>query len=244
MAHKGTILLDEIGEMSAALQAKLLHVLQDGTFSRLGGRANVTVDARVLAATNIDVKKAIAERRLREDLYYRLNAFTVTVPPLRERREEIPDPAALLHEQYGPPVREEYSTHLQKLVQECMRYHWPGNLRELGNLVKRYLVLEDENQVVDELQTKTQDGGVEDGATSSSGHGGLKALVRSLKDDAEASEIQRALDDSNWNRKVAAADLNISYKALLYKIKQHGLSPAGQPRSSACAPKSTKKNFW
>ncbi|HZD93909.1 MAG TPA: sigma-54 dependent transcriptional regulator, partial [Candidatus Sulfotelmatobacter sp.] len=90
LAHKGTILLDEIGEMNAGLQAKLLHVLQDGTFSRLGGRANITADSRVLAATNIDVRKAIAERKLREDLYYRLNAFTLTVPPLRERREEIP----------------------------------------------------------------------------------------------------------------------------------------------------------
>ncbi|HSM86176.1 MAG TPA: sigma-54 dependent transcriptional regulator, partial [Candidatus Limnocylindrales bacterium] len=90
LAQKGTILLDEIGEMSAALQAKMLHVLQDGTFCRLGGRANLTADARILAATNIDVQKAIAEKRLREDLYYRLNAFTMTVPPLRERREEIP----------------------------------------------------------------------------------------------------------------------------------------------------------
>lgn len=226
MAHKGTILLDEIGEMSAPLQAKLLHVLQDGTFSRLGGRANVTVDARVLAATNIDVKKAIAERRLREDLYYRLNAFTVTVPPLRERREEIP----ILLRYYMNNLARHFGKNAlpisDKLVQECMRYAWPGNLRELGNLVKRYLVLEDENQVVDELQTKSRDGSVEDGAASS-GYGGLKALVRSLKDDAEAREIQRALDDSNWNRKVAAADLNISYKALLYKIKQHGLSPAG-----------------
>jgi len=226
MAHKGTILLDEIGEMSAPLQAKLLHVLQDGTFSRLGGRANVTVDARVLAATNIDVKKAIAERRLREDLYYRLNAFTVTVPPLRERREEIP----ILLRYYMNNLARQFGKNAlpisEKLVQECMRYAWPGNLRELGNLVKRYLVLEDENQVLDELQMKSKDGSIEDGA-SSSGHGGLKALVRSLKDDAEAREIQRALDDSNWNRKVAAADLNISYKALLYKIKQHGLSPVG-----------------
>ena len=226
MAHKGTILLDEIGEMSAALQAKLLHVLQDGTFSRLGGRVNVSVDARVLAATNIDVKKAIAERKLREDLYYRLNAFTVTVPPLRERREEIP----ILLRYYMNNLARQFGKNAlpisDKLVQECMRYAWPGNLRELGNLVKRYLVLEDENQLVDELQSKSKDASAEDGA-SSSGHGGLKALVRSLKDDAEAREIQRALDDSNWNRKVAAAELNISYKALLYKIKQHGLAPSG-----------------
>lgn len=226
MAHKGTILLDEIGEMSAALQAKLLHVLQDGTFSRLGGRANVSVDARVLAATNIDVKKAIADRTLREDLYYRLNAFTVTVPPLRERREEIP----ILLRYYMNNLARQFGKNAlpvsDELVNECMRYSWPGNLRELGNFVKRYLVLEDEKQLVNELQVKGRDGISEEGACSH-GHGGLKALVRGLKDDAEAREIQRALDNSNWNRKVAAAELNISYKALLYKIKQHGLSPAG-----------------
>ena len=227
LAHKGTILLDEIGEMSAGLQAKLLHVLQDGTFSRLGGRANVQVDARVLAATNIDVKKAIAERRLREDLYYRLNAFTLTVPPLRERREEIP----VLLRYYMNNLARQFGKNTlpisSRLEQECLQYHWPGNLRELGNLVKRYLVLEDENQLVDELRGKSRDAGAEDGAMPASGRGGLKALVRSLKDDAEAREIQRALDDANWNRKVAAAELNISYKALLYKIKQHGLSPSG-----------------
>jgi two-component system, NtrC family, response regulator AtoC len=226
MAHKGTILLDEIGEMSAALQAKLLHVLQDGTFSRLGGRANVSVDARVLAATNIDVKRAIADRTFREDLYYRLNAFTVTVPPLRERREEIP----VLLRYYMDNLARQFGKNAlpisDNLVHECTRYSWPGNLRELGNFVKRYLVLEDENQLVEELQTKGRDGSAEDGA-SSAGYGGLKALVRGLKDDAEAREIQRALENSNWNRKVAASELNISYKALLYKIKQHGLSPAG-----------------
>lgn len=226
LAHKGTILLDEIGEMSSGLQAKLLHVLQDGTFSRLGGRANVTVDARVLAATNIDVKKAIAERKLREDLYYRLNAFTITVPPLRERREEIP----ILLRYYMNKLARQFGKNAlpmsEKFTQECLRYGWPGNLRELGNFVKRYLVLEDENMMIDELQSKDKDGSSEEGATAS-GRGGLKALVRSLKDDAEAKEIQRALDDSNWNRKAAAAELNISYKALLYKIKQHGLSPAG-----------------
>lgn len=226
LAHKGTILLDEIGEMSAGLQAKLLHVLQDGTFSRLGGRGNISVDARVLAATNIDVKTAIAERKLREDLYYRLNAFTITVPPLRERREEIP----VLFRYYMNKMARQFGKNAlpisDKLTQECLRYSWPGNLRELGNFVKRYLVLEDENMLVDELQNKGRDGSTDDGA-SASGRGGLKALVRSLKDDAEAREIQRALDDSNWNRKVAAAELNISYKALLYKIKQHGLSPAG-----------------
>jgi len=230
IAHKGTILLDEIGEMSAALQAKLLHVLQDGQFSRLGGRANITADARVLAATNIDVQKAIAERRLREDLYYRLNAFTMTVPPLRERREEIP----LLLRHFMSSLAQKFGKNAlpisDKLVQECLRYPWPGNLRELGNFVKRFLVLGDENLAVEELQIKGKEGSFDpDGLSAQpSGRGGLKALVRGLKDDAEAKEIQRALEDTNWNRKLAAAQLHISYKALLYKVKQHGLSPAGK----------------
>ena len=133
IAHKGTLLLDEIGEMSAALQAKLLHVLQDGSFSRLGGRTNITADARILAATNIDVHKAIAEHRLREDLYYRLNAFTMNIPPLRERREEIP----ILLRYFMNSMAEKFGKNplpiSEKLVQECLRFHWPGNLRELGN---------------------------------------------------------------------------------------------------------------
>ncbi len=227
LAHKGTILLDEIGEMSAGLQAKLLQVLQDGSFSRLGGRANITADARVLAATNIDVQKAIAERRLREDLYYRLNAFTLTVPPLRERREEIP----VLLRYYMNSLAKQFSKNApsvsDRLVQECMRYSWPGNLRELCNLVKRYLVLEDESLIIEEMRMRSNEGGELEGASTSSGRG-LKAMMRSLKDDAEAREIQRALEDSNWNRKVAATHLNISYKALLYKIKQHGLSPSAR----------------
>lgn len=226
--HKGTILLDEIGEMSAALQAKLLHILQDGQFSRLGGRTNLSADVRVLAATNIDVQKAIANRTLREDLYYRLNAFTINIPPLRERREEIP----LLLRHFMNRLAQSFgkaplalSDHL---VQECLRYHWPGNLRELGNFVKRFLVLEDESIAIEELQSKTRDvvsAKLKDGDEANRSNGNLKALVRSLKDDAERKEIQKALESCNWNRKAAAASLNISYKALLYKIKQHGLYP-------------------
>jgi two-component system, NtrC family, response regulator AtoC len=225
LAHKGTILLDEIGEMSAPLQAKLLHVLQDGQFSRLGGRANVTVDARILAATNIDVQKAIAERKLRQDLYYRLNAFTMTIPPLRERRQEIPPLLTCFMNNLAESFGKNPLPLSDRLVQECMRYHWPGNLRELGNFVKRYLVLEQENLVIDELRAKTIACEEQEGFAASA-KGDLKALVRSLKDDAEAREIQKALENANWNRKAAASQLNISYKALLYKIKQHGVSPA------------------
>ncbi len=230
LADSGTILLDEIGEMSAPLQAKLLHVLQDGRFSRLGGRTTIAADARVLAATNVNVQKAIAEHKLREDLYYRLNAFTMTIPPLRERREEIP----LLLTYYMNKLAAKFGRNplplSDRLVRECLRYHWPGNLRELGNLVKRYLVLEDENLVADELRMKgKQTNGDEQhkGHSSVPPRGGLKALVKSLKNDAEAKEIQRVLENANWNRKLAAAQLNISYKALLYKMKQYGVSSPG-----------------
>ena len=235
LAHKGTFLLDEIGEMSAALQAKLLHVLQDGQFSRLGGRANITADARILAATNIDIKRAIATRQFREDLYYRLNAFTITIPPLRDRREEIP---ALLNYFMNKFAQKFYKNPLplsDRLVRECMRYHWPGNLRELGNFVKRYLVLEEEDLVVKELQAQPDERG-SDVLSLPAGQANLKALVRNLKAETEAKEIRRVLEDENWNRATAASRLRISYRALSYKIRQHGLVPRPSGRAVSATP--------
>ena len=235
--NKGTILLDEIGEMSAPLQAKLLHVLQDGSFSRLGGRSNVTVDVRVLAATNINVQEAIANKTLREDLYYRLNAFTMQIPPLRERREEIP----LLLKHFMNRLSERYAhpplSYSERLLRSCMQYHWPGNLRELGNFVKRYLVLQDEDMAISELEAKGKGilSGMSNGSNGTAAdalQGGLKGLVRGLKDEAELRAIEQALTATKWNRKLAAARLNISYKALLYKIKQYQIVPPGTPRIS------------
>jgi DNA-binding NtrC family response regulator len=228
LADRGTIFLDEIGEMSPALQAKLLHVLQDGQFSPLGGKSNISADARVLAATNVDIERAIAEYKLREDLYYRLNAFTMTIPPLRERRQEIP----LLLRYYMNNLAAKFGKNplsiSDRLIQACMRYHWPGNLRELGNFVKRYLVLEAEQLVVDELQVKSRAEYVHVDEPPAQkklpARKGLKALVQSLKDEAEAREIERVLEGTRWNRKLAAAELHISYKALSYKIKQYRLS--------------------
>ena len=226
LAHKGTILLDEIGEMSAPLQAKLLHVLQDGQFSRLGGRADIKVDARIMAATNIDVRRAIAERKLREDLYYRLNALTIRIPPLRERRQEIP----LLLAHYIKNAAQRFGKNplpvSDRMMQACLHYHWPGNLRELNNLVQRYVVLEQEDPVLQELTNKSKETVERKGSTVHI-HGGLKALVRSLQDDAEAKEILRALEESNWNRKAAASRLRISYKALSYKMQQYRIQQRG-----------------
>ena len=229
LCNKGTILLDEIGEMPPLLQAKLLHVLQDQQFSRLGGRTVIKVDVRILAATNIDIPEALASKRLREDLYYRLNAFTLQVPPLRERKEEIP--ILLKHfmghmaERYARPPLPLSPT----LLAACQEYSWPGNLRELNNFVKRYLVLGDEKLAIHELTPKGDGGGAPFDPTPRNGSessGGLKSLSRNAKDEAEAEAIAKALDETNWNRKQAAVLLKISYKALLYKIRQYGIAEA------------------
>src|SRR5450631_681385 len=237
LCNKGTILLDEIGEMPALLQAKLLHVLQDQTFSRLGSRSVIKVDVRILAATNINIPEALASKRLREDLYYRLNAFTLQLPPLRERKEEIP--ILLKHfmshmsEQYARPQLPLSST----LLQACQDYSWPGNIRELNNFVKRFLVLGDEKLAIQELQPRNDISATKAETAHSPGEpsGGLKSVARGAKDEAEAEAIRQALDQTNWNRKQAAALLQISYKALLYKIRQYGIAQTKSHKLTAGA---------
>src|SRR6202140_4175953 len=242
LCNRGTILLDEIGEMPPLLQAKLLHVLQDQTFSRLGSRSIIKVDVRILAATNINIPEALASKRLREDLYYRLNAFTMQIPPLRDRKEEIP----ILLKHSMSRMAERYArTPLPlspALLQACQNHSWPGNLRELNNFLKRYLILGDEKLAVTELLPKNDGtGGVSGGVAgevSARGteSGGLKSLARPTKDEAEAQAITQALERTNWNRKQAAGILQISYKALLYKIRQYGIAEAkGHHKLSAGA---------
>ncbi len=215
----GTLLLDEIGEMPPALQAKLLHVLQDGQFSRLGSRTMTKVDVRILSATNVDIQQALASKQLRQDLYYRLNGFSLRLPPLRERKEEIP--ILLKHfvaqyaDRFARPVLEP-SSHL---VQTCIRYPWPGNLRELENFAKRFVIIGDERAALADLETSN---GLDGGQAADDG---LKSIARSVKNVAEAEAISRTLRETNWHRQKAAALLKISYKALLYKIRQYELEP-------------------
>ena len=142
LADKGTLLLDEIGEMSPQMQAKLLHVLQDGTFSRLGARTSTQVDVRVIAATNIDMEGAMAEKRFREDLYYRLSTFAITIPPLRQRREEIPFLMQHLITRSAGELDQQPIALSERVLAAAQEYHWPGNLRELRNFVIRTLVLQ------------------------------------------------------------------------------------------------------
>jgi two-component system response regulator AtoC len=227
-------LLDEIGEMPTELQAKLLHVIQDQQFSRLGGRASVRVDVRILATTNINVPEAIANRQFREDLYYRLNAFTIQMPPLRQRKEEISVLLRQFMNRFADGFGRAPLPISQKMQQACVNYDWPGNLRELSNFVKRYLILGDEAAAVQELPAgSAANSSQSDSSTislpahsveSNVGASGLKSLVRGVKGEAEIQAISQVLEQTKWNRKEAARLLGISYKALLYKIRQYNLA--------------------
>jgi transcriptional regulator with PAS, ATPase and Fis domain len=219
----GTIFLDEIGEMPPALQAKLLHVLQDGTFSRLGSRGPTKTDVRIIAATNVNMKDAMARKTFREDLYYRLNGLSLVLPPLRERLDEIPAMANYFMRKGAKKYELQPLPISPALLEAFAQYSWPGNLRELENVINRYLILQDEKTVIAELdQAKNTP---HEKAQDHVEAGGLKKLVRGLKGEAESSVIAGVLEETGWNRKAAANDLQISYKALLYKIKQYDLSP-------------------
>ena len=248
LATKGTIFLDEIAEMSPHLQAKLLHVLQDHQYSRLGGRHLIDVDVRVLAATNVEVQEAMKSGRLREDLYYRLNVLSLNVPPLRERTAEIPLLFRHFLQKHAAKFNKGVVNPSEHLMEAAVRYPWPGNLRELENFVKRYVILEDDEGSLRELlemaASRQRTSPREEVAPVR--EQGLKALVRSLKDEAEMEAIADALEKTHWCRKDAAKNLGISYKALLYKIRQFGLdtgrSPRGASKDKANALGSTKSN--
>jgi two-component system response regulator AtoC len=235
LANKGTIFLDEIAEMSPHLQAKLLHVLQDHQYSRLGGRHMIAVDVRVLAATNVEVQEAMKSGRLREDLYYRLNVLSINVPPLRERTTEIPLLFRHFLNKYSEKFQKEPPNPSQHLIEAAIRYAWPGNLRELENFVKRYVILEDDEgsfrELVEMAAARQRTSPREEPAPVK--EQGLKALVRGLKDEAEMEAIADALEKTHWCRKDAAKMLGISYKALLYKIRQFNLDSGRGSRSQS-----------
>jgi two-component system response regulator AtoC len=227
ICDKGTIFLDEIGEMPAGLQAKLLQVLQDGTFSRLGGRVPMRTDVRIIAATNIDMKKAMAEKMFREDLYYRLNGISLKLPPLRERQDEIPVFAKYFMQKGARKYNLDPLPISSHLLSALVEHSWPGNLREMENIINRYLVLQDEKPIIAELLDSIQLASFANTSPTSpvADHNDLKKLVRNVKGEAERVAILSALEDKGWNRKAAAGQLQISYKALLYKIKEYNLSP-------------------
>jgi DNA-binding NtrC family response regulator len=272
--------LDEIGEMSFPLQAKLLQVLQDGEFSRLGGKSDVQVDVRVIAATNRDLESAVAEGQFREDLYFRLNVVTINLPPLRERREEVPILTDHFLKKYSVQYNKPFSAVSPELAAEFMNYDWPGNVRQLENLIKRMVVLGTEVPILKELLSPAAPIPFRSAfsvprpvamplqpvmpppaaaaptpfvppavlaapplpaapspdpaaaavsaavAATAAGNVSLKDIARTAAREAERELILRMLTRTRWNRKEAAEILGISYKALLYKIKENGLDKA------------------
>lgn len=239
-ANGGTILLDEVGEISVSMQAKLLHVLQDGQFTRLGARQPTHVDVHVLAATNISMERALAEKTFREDLYYRLNTFTIQVPPLRERLVEIPH---LVRQMIArSPVAQNYgvSGFSQEFMEMLCQYSWPGNLRELWNFLIRTMIMQDERLAMQDLEMKVNvaQQQIRRKATVETFPAAMpmRSMVRDVRDKTETRMIEEALHACRWNRREAAQVLNISYRALLYKIQQYGLNqPAQQIRGRVSA---------
>ena len=235
LANHGTLFLDEIAEMHPMLQAKLLHVLQDGTFSRLGAKRDVAVDVRVVCATNKLLEERVRDGLFREDLLYRINVVTIFLPPLRERRDEIPALTDYMLRkyaiQYGRPLRR-FSP---EVAQRMTQYDWPGNIRELENLCKRFVIVGSETQILRELSSH----GRAEAAPSLHDApipGQLPALAppenpdtsdlsllevgRRAAWEAERRAIQQMLETTHWNRREASRRLQVSYKALLNKIKQ------------------------
>ena len=233
VADGGTMFLDEIGEMSPPLQAKLLQVLQDATFSRLGGNREIRVDVRVLCATNRTLEQMVAAGTFREDLYYRLNVVDVRIPPLRERREEVAGFVEMFLQRYSIKYGKKPRKPSPALMRAMERYAFPGNVRELENLIKRVVVLESEGSVVAELLGGDRMRGaadrlqiVIDELAATAGQLPLKEVARRASLEAERATIERILNRTEWNRKAAARVLGVSYKTLLQKIRDCGLEEA------------------
>lgn len=226
LADGGTILLDEIGDMDFKLQAKLLQVLQDQEFQRLGGKETVKVDVRVIAATHRDLEKAIVDETFREDLYYRLNVINLRVPPLRERGSDILPLAEFLIKKHVPAgTTPPFLT--PALKQTFASYNWPGNIRELENVVRKLIILRDCEMIGRDLRAKMARKNTQEAisviAPESTANATILEQVTLAKHSAERTAILAALDSTHWNRKKAATLLKIDYKALLYKMKKLGI---------------------
>ena len=228
-ANRGTLLLDEIGEMSAQMQAKFLHVLQDGQFTRLGAQESSKADVRVLAATNVHMENALSEKKFREDLYYRFSVLTIHVPPLRERREEIPYLVEEIIRRTSADLKGDCKCIFpQKLLDAALLHDWRGNLRELRNFVTRTIILRDTDAALHELESRIAPVPapvLDDSQEPATHRFAMRSVISDMKDRTEAQMIQDALEVSGWNRRHAAKYLNISYRGLLYKIQQHRITP-------------------
>ena len=231
MAHRGTLFLDEIGELEPGLQAKLLQLLQDGQFCKIGGSEDRKVEVRVVCATNRDLEEEIAAGNFRQDLYYRINVVSLQLPPLRERRNDLPQLISFFIESYNNAFGRRSRMISPALMQILERYHWPGNIRELANLMKRYVILGSEEAVTGELETRRES--AFEFELPSDGEVSLKKITKDAVRDIERKVILRVLQAHNWNRKRTARALHISYRALLYKMHDAEVTPGRQDSLAA-----------
>jgi len=229
MADGGTLFLDGIDEIDFHLQAKLLQLLQDGQFCRIGGQKDITVHARVICATGRQLEQAVAAGTFRQDLYYRINVVNVELPPLRARVEDIPDLVNYFLEQLQKRHNSKTGPLSAPLLRLLEKHPWPGNIRELENLVERYIILGSEETITAELLHWDHAHAGSDLPVSGPIH--LKKVTRQAVLELERKIILSVLEANHWNRKRTASELKISYRALLYKIRQAGLPPRRSPRS-------------
>jgi DNA-binding NtrC family response regulator len=220
-AHHGTIFLDEVGDLPLALQAKILHVLQDFRFSRVGGHEVIKLDTRVIAATNVDLEGATARGAFRTDLYYRLNVVEVRIPPLRERKAVIP----ILVSHFLRRFNEQYGRRRDLAPETLARltaYHWPGNVRELENVIRRMVLLPDAEQAFAPDAMRPADDPPRPAPVATQG---LREIGYQGALAAEREALVQVLERVQWNRAEAARILKVNYKTLLNKISQLELAP-------------------
>jgi two-component system response regulator AtoC len=223
MAHRGTLFLDEISELDSALQSKLLQLLQDGQFCRIGAQEDKKVEVRVVCATNRRLEEEIENGTFRQDLFYRINVVNVSLPPLRERRSDVPELANYFLEYYNRKYNCKARPLSSELIVVLQKYHWPGNIRELENLIKRYVILGNEEAITSDLVTREPQ--YVNHEINLDGPISLKKITRQAVRDLEKKVIFKVLQMHHWNRKQSARALGISYRALLYKIREAGLPP-------------------
>jgi two-component system, NtrC family, response regulator AtoC len=225
MAHRGTLFLDEIGELEPGMQAKLLQLLQDGQFSRIGSQGGQQVDVRVICATNRHLEREIRAGNFRQDLFFRINVVSVELPALKDRKDDIPVLTEYFVKRYSGQFQRQGVLPSKKLMNLFERYHWPGNIRELENLIKRYVILGSEEAIYKALKSDEKE---EDSEIAiPTGTISLKQLTRQAVRQLEKRVILGALEANRWNRRAVSRALGISYAALLYKMREAGV-PARQ----------------
>jgi two-component system, NtrC family, response regulator AtoC len=227
LAQGGTLFMDEIAELDASLQAKLLHVLQDGHFTRIGDHEERRMDARIICATNRDLAKGIESGGFRADLFYRINVISITLPSLRERRDDIPYLVDYLRLQFNRRFQRDAVPLSKETVHLLQQREWPGNVRELENCMARYVVLGSEDTFYSERPEKPPAHFTYEAAED--GNIPLKRIAQQVTRRMERDVILKVLQANHWNRRRTAEVLKISYRALLYKVRQAGL-PAKRPR--------------